>query len=315
METNDLRPEQAALRRRVRVTPSMCGQNSLFFGQLGDWTWETVSALTGTDVFAARNATGQPTYLAFSYFHVRGSASIHPHGFTFGDELVVTSRSFDFGSESVLTLHRVSRDSDKPGDPTVTLSDFEFYEQPRAECLYVEIFNRWVTRSRPESNDNLISSAPPDFCHRRLPSLPIIYSPRRALREARMNTSFHGPCIAGYEMIIPSFETCYAIDITRDVNGVGLIYFASYFSFIDTAVLRMWRCLKRSDRRFLNRRLLDHRLAYYGNADLDSVLALSLRLWRHAENADDEIIEVVIRDKLTQRLLAVASVRLVSEET
>ena len=105
------------------------------------------------------------------------------------------------------------------------------------------------------------------------------------------------------------------IDITRDVNGVGLIYFASYFAFIDTAVLRLWRCLERSDHRFLNRRLLDHRLAYYGNADLDSVLVLTLRLWRHAENPDDEIIEAVIRDQLTQRLLAVASVRSVSGET
>lgn len=313
METSDLGPEQVTLQRHVRVTPSMCGQNSLFFGQLGDWTWETVSALTGTNVFAARNAAGQPTYLAFSYFRVRGSTSIHPHGLTFGDELIVTSRSFDFGSESVLTLHRVSRD--KLGDPTIILSPFEFYEQSRAESLYAEIFNRWVGRSRPESNDNLISSAPTDFCHRRLPSLPVIYSPRRALRDARMNTSFHGPRIAGYEMIIPRFDTCYAIDITRDVNGVGLIYFASYFSFIDTALLKLWRFLKRSDRRFLNRRLLDHRLAYYGNAGLDSVLALTLRLWCHTENPDDEIIEAIIREKLTQRLLAVASVRFVSEET
>ena len=313
METSDLRPERATLRRQVRVTPGMCGQNSLFFGQLGDWTWETVSALTGTNVFAARNAAGQPTYLAFCYFRVRGSTSIHPHGFSFGDELAVTSRSFDFGSESVLTLHRISRD--QSGDPAATLSPFEFYERPCAESLYAETFNRWVTRSRPESNDDLISSAPADFCHRCLPSLPVSYSPRRALRDARMNASFHGPHISGYEMIIPRFDTCYAIDITRDVNGVGLIYFASYFAFIDTAVLRLWRCLERSDHRFLNRRLLDHRLAYYGNADLDSVLVLTLRLWRHAENPDDEIIEAVIRDQLTQRLLAVASVRSVSGET
>jgi probable biosynthetic protein (TIGR04098 family) len=312
METGDVHQGQATIRRQVRVTPSMCGQNSLFFGRLGDWTWETVSALTGTNVFTAHNAAGQSTYLAFCYVRVRGSTTIHPHGFSFGDELAVTSRSFDFGSESVLTLHQIRRD--QPGDPTATLDPYEFYEQPHIESLYAETFNRWVARSRQGSNDDLISSAPTDFYHRRLPSLPRIYSPRYALREARMNASFHGPCIAGYEMIVPKFDTCYAIDITRDVNGVGLIYFASYFSFIDIAVLRLWRRLERSDHRFLNRRLLDHRLAYYGNADLDSVLELTLRLWRHAENPDDEIVEAVIRDQTTQRLLAVASVRSVLEE-
>ena len=77
--------------RRVTVKPAMSGHNSLFVGQIGDWTWDTVTALCGTNVFTATNASGAPTYLAFYYFHLRGSPVLHSAGLTFGDRLEVVS--------------------------------------------------------------------------------------------------------------------------------------------------------------------------------------------------------------------------------
>src|SRR5215472_14494696 len=89
--------------RRVTVKPAMSGRNSLFVGQIGDWTWDAVTALCGTNVFNATNASGAPTYLAFYYFHLRGSPVLHSAGLTFGDRLEVVSTPFNFGSESILT--------------------------------------------------------------------------------------------------------------------------------------------------------------------------------------------------------------------
>jgi probable biosynthetic protein (TIGR04098 family) len=96
------------LARQVIVSPGMCSGGSLIFSRIGDWTWEAVAAACRTNVHAARTASGQPAYLSFYYYRVRGGKIVHPHGLTFGDELQVTSRVFQFGSSSVLTLHRLA---------------------------------------------------------------------------------------------------------------------------------------------------------------------------------------------------------------
>ena len=76
-----------ATTRTTVVRPGMCGPGSLFVGQVGDWTWDTVSALCDTNVYTARDADGMPTYLAFHYIHLRGGADLHVRGMTFGDVL------------------------------------------------------------------------------------------------------------------------------------------------------------------------------------------------------------------------------------
>src|SRR4051794_20156326 len=157
----------APLVRDVTVTPAMCGYNSLFVGQVGDWTWQTVSELCGTDAFTARDETGAPTYLAFYYFHVRGSHDMHLRRLTFGDRLRVLSASYGYGSESVLTLHRIAL-AGAPEAGAAELDPMEFFERPLPGCLYVETFNRWVTRSVARSNRDLVRSAPADFRHEHL---------------------------------------------------------------------------------------------------------------------------------------------------
>lgn len=73
-----LTASDSAVSRRLRITPSMCGQTSLFAGQIGDWAWDTVSRLCGTDVLTATNDAGSPTYLAFYYFRIRGTPRCIP---------------------------------------------------------------------------------------------------------------------------------------------------------------------------------------------------------------------------------------------
>ncbi|MET7878905.1 LnmK family bifunctional acyltransferase/decarboxylase [Micromonospora profundi] len=287
------------------MTPSMCGSSSLFFGQVGDWTWEAVGAACDTDVYRARNAEGSPSYLSFYYFHTASRGALQPYGLTFGDELDVASRVFDFGSHSVLTLHRLSA-AGTVGDDGA-LDPVEFYERPRADCIYVENFNRWVSRSRAESNQALIEAAPPEFRHAHLPRLPSAYSPRGVAGCARENGTFHPAGISGFDPG-EQFVTRYELDVVRDINGVGLVYFASYFSIVDTALLRLWRELGRTDRAFRGRRLLDHRLGYFANADIESAFAITIRLWRSVTEPEHEIADVSIRHAATGGLLAVASV-------
>ncbi|MFD4953039.1 LnmK family bifunctional acyltransferase/decarboxylase [Streptomyces sp. NPDC058451] len=312
-EDSLLRPEvwrapDGSVGRLVTVKPGMCGHNSLFIGQVGDWTWETVSEVCGTDAFNAVNDRGRPTYLSFYYFRVRSGGQLHSGALTFGDRIETTSRVFGYGSESVLTLHRIRRVP--PGSkakPEQGLDPDEFFAARQPDCLYVQNFNRWVTRSHAGSNEGLITSAPADFRHAHLPHLPAAYSPRAAYGSARVRQTFHDPQDPEWEELVAADEVEYPIDITRDINGVGLLYFASYFSIIDGALLKMWRNQGRADRRFLDRTVLDHQLCYLGNADADSVLRIRLRSWRRRDDPAEERWNAVVEDAASGRCLAVCT--------
>ncbi|MFJ8435929.1 LnmK family bifunctional acyltransferase/decarboxylase [Kitasatospora sp. NPDC094019] len=153
------------------------------------------------------------------------------------------------------------------------------HDEPHPDRLYVENVNRWVARSRPGSNRGLAEVAPPDFAHTELPRLPGRYSPRTFVGRAREAGSFHTEDPRDLVPAGPARSVEYVLDVTRDLNGAGLVYFAAYFSIFDTAVHGLWRSLGRSDRSFLRRRVVDQKLGYFGNADPGAVFTVSLRRW------------------------------------
>jgi probable biosynthetic protein (TIGR04098 family) len=313
------RTEDGSVRRLLVIKPGMCGHNSLLVGQIGDWTWDTVSETCGVDVYTARGVGGQPSYLSFYYFHIRSGTTLDPSALSFGDRLEVTSRVFGFGSESVLTLHRLRRvgpdaRAGTNGDPG--LDPDEFFTAPRPDSVYVQNFNRWISRSRPDSNKALVSCSPAEFEYRHLPTLPKKFSPRLTCGRARAARSFHDPGRdPGWDPLIAGYDVEYPVDITRDLNGVGLLYFASYFSIVDRALLALWRHRGRDDRVFLRRAVLDHQMCYLGNADLDSVLRIRLSAWRNRANHQEEIWNAAMEDRASGRALAVCTLRVRLEQS
>ncbi|MFC8653607.1 LnmK family bifunctional acyltransferase/decarboxylase [Streptomyces parvus] len=293
------------MRRSELIRPGMCGHNSLFAGQIGDWTWDAVTAACGTDVLRARDASGAPTYLSFYYYRVRGSRRFHLRSPAFGDELHITTRLFGFGSESVLTLHRITRSAEKAALP---LDPGDFYAFADPDCLYVENFNRWVARGSGGTNAGLVRSSPPDFAHGHLPALPEKFSPRHAYGRARRELTFldHEE-----DRLETELRVDYEVDPSRDLNGAGLLYFAAYFSIVDRVLLHLWRHLGRDDRSFLARLVVDQQLCYLGNADAGQPLTAALRHWRRPDG--HEAVDVVLSDRGTGRLLAVCSLRLEGE--
>jgi probable biosynthetic protein (TIGR04098 family) len=298
-----------AIARRTLLKPGMCGHNSLLVGQIGDWTWETVGAVSGTNVFSARDASGAPTYLAFYYYHIRASAGFHLGELTFGDSLRVVSSVFDFGSESILTLHRIERDH-VASDDLRPIDVEEFFEHQRGDRIYVQNFNRWVARRADDSNEDLRRSSPLNFEHEHLPALPEAYSPRPVYAHARR----HGTFLSGEEAAAPAVVSAtseYRVDVTRDVNGVGLMYFAAYFSIVDKGIWGLWQRLGRSRDSFMRRVVLDQKICYLGNANIDATLTQDTTMLRcKVSGKDAEAFNVVIHDRDTRRRLAVATVQL-----
>ncbi|MEE1928863.1 LnmK family bifunctional acyltransferase/decarboxylase [Streptomyces sp. TRM 70351] len=299
-----------ALSHRVVATPAMCGPGPLFFGQAGDWTWQAVGAACSLNTFRARTPDGRPSYLAFSYFRVRASALVHPYGIAFGDEFDLESRVYQAGSQSVVTLHRLA----PPDSDLSALHPGEFHVRPREDCIYIETFNRWVSRSATGTNHKLLSRVPTGFQDAGLPTLPARHSPRNDCGHARHHGTFHPGGITDHRLAVTGFQTSYTVDAARDLNGADLLYFASYFAIIDTALLRLWHELGRSDHDFLRRHLLDHRIGYFSNADPGDRLKLDVRLWRH-ETSQQETADVSLTDAATGHLMAVSSVRLLPPPT
>jgi len=283
-----------SLHRRVMLTPSMCGHNCLFLAQIADWTWQTVSTTCGTAIYRETNDQGLPAYLSFYYLRTCGSASIQSRQLTFGDELDVVTTAFNFGTESMLTLHRITRLGDAgPSVEPVTLD--EFHEHRRPNCLYVEALNRWVTRSRPTSNDALVRSSPTGIVTAHLPAVPDRYSPRGTYDRARRLGTFHNPEEA-YETIVDDFTVDYTIDAARDLNGVGLVFFAAFAVIVDSALLKLWTRLGRDVTSFMTRIVRDQRICYTANAENDSRLRLTLCLWRRRNEPRDEVFNVLVHD-------------------
>jgi probable biosynthetic protein (TIGR04098 family) len=302
------------LSRRVTITPSMCGHNSLFVAQLADWTWETVSVTCGTDMYNEKNESGLATYLSFFYLRMLAGPAAQMHQFTFGDVIDVVTTAFNFGTESMLTLHRIERVSHNSASPH-PVDPVEFFERRDDGCLYVESVNRWITRSRPESNEALVKSSPKGIATRHLPVLPDRYSPRLAYDLARRTGTFHDLTSPDYEPVVEEYVVDYTIDAARDLNGVRLVFFASFVSIIDSGLLKLWKHLGRDVESFLNRVVHDRQICYTANAENDSNLRLTFRSWRRRDDPREEVFNVVIREPARDRLVLVSTLNIRSEQS
>ena len=279
------------VRRRLLLPLGMTGHNSLFLGTLGDWTWDAVHRLCGVDPCRARNDADQPAYLSFFYTRVKAGTGVHLKAFEPGDDLEVATRLFRCNNESVYALHRVGGADVIPAD--ASLSCEEFHQNPRAGCLYVEHFNRWVSRSRPGSNESLVRASPGDFRFEHLPRLEEGFQPWRYYEDAVPRGTFLADS-PEFELLAGDFETTYAIDPIRDINGVGLLYFASYFTIVDGAMLELWESLGGTDETFLDRAVTDQQICFLGNADHHTGLRLQVRLRRRRDAPHQYVFDVVI---------------------
>lgn len=297
----------AAVRRLVTVAPGMCGSLKALAACAGDWTWETVGAVCGLDV-PASDAGGEPSYLAFYYVRIT-SDSVQPRRFTFGDRLEVQSQVFEAGPLSVVTVHRIRRVSELDPESSELFGVEEAFLRPRADCVYVENLNVWLGRGAGGGNVGLVYSPPAGFAQARLPRVPSWYSPRAVCATARYTQVLPDPATGSWEQAGPDVAVEHAVDLVDDVNGVGLLYFASFFSIAERVQLRHWRSLGRSSSSFLDRRVENFRICYLGNADLDSTLSLRLRTTRHPFDLTREKSDPLIRDVSTDRVVAVVSSR------
>ncbi|MER5885379.1 LnmK family bifunctional acyltransferase/decarboxylase [Streptomyces sp. NPDC001941] len=314
------------LRRSVVADPGMCGPLASFVARVGDWTWDAVGRAADLDVCGARGADGDPCYLSFHHLRLRtggvGRDRAEPRRVTFGDRLDLRSRCYDAGRLSVLTSHRLAFATGADGadgtdgadradgaDGAVGDPDDET-RAPHPGSLRVDVLNTWVTRGEHGGNAGLLRRPPVGYDRTLLPSRPDALDPTLDCRAARTALAFPDPARAHWPVAPgPAAAVDHEIDPVSDVNGAGLLYFATYVTLAERALYRQWRERGGSRGDFAARALCEARISYFGNADPDTVLRLVPVTRTDPAEPGYEKTDVTIRDVTDGRLLAVALFR------
>ena len=169
--------------------------------------------------------------------------------------------------------------------------------------------------ARTPENEALVRSSPAGIATGHLPVLPERYSPRLSYDLARKTTTFHDVASPDWEPMVEEHVLDYTIDGARDLNGVGLVFFAAFGSIIDSSLLRLWRHLGRDVPSFLARVVRDRRICYTANAEIDSALRITLRSWRRRDDPREEIFNVVMRESAGGRLVLVSTLQIGSDSS
>lgn len=277
-----LRDPPGTSRRRIRIELSMCGQHNLlaerFLGCVGDWTWDLVDRWCGVDPYNAFTSNGEHTYLSYTYIHVKGSPSQSFNSLPLGAEIDVTSRAFNTGKNAIASMH-VLRPIGRGGNSAPTFE--EMYESPDQQAIYISTMNRWISRA-DSGNEDLLSSKPVGFSSERLSVVPPNLALNTRFRETLESGAF-GLSSGFDQCLAKSCRSTYDIDRDRDVNGVGLLFYASYFHLVDMALARALHEFNENDVEIC-REIIEEELIYLANANLNDVLILDVDVFSHSHD-------------------------------
>lgn len=247
----------------------------------GHFQWTSIASATGGPLSRLRTSSGGEVYAAFYYIEERIPASAPLESFGLDDvvRFAIGLRSFkNIAVEGRVVFDRPER---LPGEaaleaavaPGTTDSAYPF----------IRFGNIFIT---PVQGNSVLRVAPPvnaDFS--RLAPLPNDENPYH-ITQAATDGGGLGVFDDSWSPAGPPFEHRYEIDVGRDTNGAGLVYFAKYVAFMDTAErLVVERGLGAIDPTAAARRSLRHRrIAYYGNADVDDTIIIRVTPMRHHDS-------------------------------
>jgi probable biosynthetic protein (TIGR04098 family) len=222
------------------------------------------------------DAENNRVYATFFYVDLAFPAARPMASYMENDRLLAVSRIARFGgslvdggtfllppglARSVQPELHTLEDAISAGIPAVHLSN-----------LFVQQFNgaEWLKKSRPANagfrNVRELAEAPPSYA---------------AVKTAEKAGRFDLPDSSYLPLTGNVDSSDYKLIAERDVNGVGLVYFANYPVFLDICEREaLVRAMRRIPEELCNRRtLLRRRSAYLNNASWKDTLRIETQVW------------------------------------
>jgi probable biosynthetic protein (TIGR04098 family) len=227
----------------------------------GDLRWHHMARVAGVPATRQRDAEGHPVYASFYYIDVDGFPDEGLAAFGPDDVIELVSRLGRFGrsmmdGEVLIFPHGSLPEAlpeRLPGAPRVRLSN--------------------VLVALGSGADDLKIATPANADVERIPALTEEPDSYRIIKQARHDGRFYETPSGAEPLWAGTRRAEYVIDADRDVNGVGLLYFANFVAFMDRSErisLAGSGALSADD--IDHRITVRRRIGYYGNARTSDVI-------------------------------------------
>jgi probable biosynthetic protein (TIGR04098 family) len=255
----------------------------LLLKHAGHFQWQAIADAAGMPLSVLRTMQGGEVYASFYYIEERIPASAPLEAFHLDDTVrfIINLRSY---KNIAIEGRIVFGHPDDLNDPART-EKAAAVESDDRDLPFIHFANIFIT---PEKGNSRLRVAPPaqaDFSN--LPSLPNEENPYHITRAASETRSLG--LLTGDWIDQGSHVHEYAIDVDRDTNGAGLVYFANYIAFMDSAeraALEGSPIDEYHRPQTPHRSLRHRRIAYYGNADVYDTLRIRVTIFRSASQPE-----------------------------
>jgi probable biosynthetic protein (TIGR04098 family) len=246
----------------------------LLLQHAGHFQWTSIAAATGGPLSRLRTAAGGEVYAAFYYIEERFPADRPLDSFGLDDDVrfAIALRSFkNIAVEGRIVFDRPDRLSDRAQVERWLAPDAVDVPRP-----FIRFGNIFVT---PVKGNSVLRVAPPasaDFSG--IVPLPNDDNPYHLTRAASEGRGLG--VLDDRWAPIGSFTHHHQIDVDRDTNGAGLVYFANYATFMETAERLTLASLALPGDLSLSLR----RIGYYGKADVSDTIDVRVTVLRDPRN-------------------------------
>lgn len=258
-----------------------------------DLQWTEIGHLVGTPASKLRDAEGREVYASIYYVEIDRLPESGLRAFGPDDDLEVLSALGRFGSTMLEVDHHLVPAGSVPDPVPASLPS-----APRVRLSNVLV-------ALGGGPDDLKIASPANARLDAIPMLPTQPASYRATREAQSRGVFAPPPPDAHPLGTPGFAIALPINPDRDLNGVGLLYFANYVAFLDAAERAALVASGAFAPAALDGRVtLRRQIGFYGNCRASDTLGIEVDAF--ALGADRLLVHHRVRRQSDGRLIAVA---------
>lgn len=272
----------------------------------GYFQWTSIARAIGVPLSSLRTSSGQEVYATFYFIEERFPDEALLNRFRLDERVsfAVFLRAFKgIAIEGKIVFDHHDRLRDWLATDPALPSDDDVDRHP-----YIRFANIFIT---PEAgNSRLKVAAPVGAGFSSMPTLPVDENPYHLCKLARETGSLGLLTDQWHRLDAGSdFELGYAIDRDRDTNGAGLVYFANYVTYMNTAEREAMRAA--SERRFSDAEIADRvvqrrRVAYYGNVSPTDRIRTRVRLFDDGHQGPSVGSQLEIRREEDNQLICLS---------
>ncbi len=253
--------------------------DNLLMMHAGYLQWASIAQAIGAPLSTLRTLSGGEVYATFYFIDTYFPPGRPIATFKLDDRLrfAVFLRAF----KNIAVEGRILFDHADRLAPTLERLDGAPDAEAAAQHPFIRFGNIFIT---PEAGNSVLRVAPPANAQfTSLPPLPNDQNPYHLTKEAQ-DSGRLGVLDDSWTCVDESaeFNVRYTIDPDRDTNGAGLVYFANYIIFMDSAEREAMSANARGrfDGRDIGGRALSwRRVAYYGNVALTDTIRTTVSLF------------------------------------